>query len=75
MAAVLAATSGGIAGIPGHAPNAGPHPEEALNLLRRASQRASLRLHVLAARVVAQVASPPADTGAQPTQPAASNHP
>jgi hypothetical protein len=26
MAAVLAATSGGIAGIPGHAPNAGPHP-------------------------------------------------
>jgi hypothetical protein len=26
MAAMLAATSGGIAGIPGHAPNAGPQP-------------------------------------------------
>jgi|SRR5215471_3122162 len=47
-------------------------PEEAFNLLRRASQRANLKLHVLAAQIVAQVASPPADTSAQPAQRVAS---
>jgi hypothetical protein len=50
-------------------------PEEAFDLLRRASQRANVKVHVLAARIVAQVASPPAETGAEPTQPAASRHP
>jgi hypothetical protein len=35
-------------------------PEEAFDLLRRASQRANLKVHVLAAQIVAQVASPPA---------------
>ena len=50
-------------------------PEEAFDLLRRASQRANLKLHVLAAQIVDQVASPPAATGARPTQSAASKHP
>jgi hypothetical protein len=50
-------------------------PEEAFDLLRRASQRANVKLHVLAAQIVAQVASPPAETGAQPTRPAADRHP
>ena len=50
-------------------------PEEAFDLLRRASQRANVKLHVLAAQIVAQVASPPAETGAQPTRRAADRHP
>jgi hypothetical protein len=41
-------------------------PEEAFDLLRRASQRANLKLHVLAAQIVDQVASPPAGTSAPP---------
>ena len=48
-------------------------PEEAFDLLRRASQRANLKLHVLAAQIVDQVASPPAGTSAPP-QRAASKH-
>jgi hypothetical protein len=47
-------------------------PEEAFDLLRRASQRANLKLHVLAMQIVNQVASPPADSG---DQPAANKHP
>jgi hypothetical protein len=50
-------------------------PEEAFDLLRRASQCANVKLHVLAAQIVAQVASPPAETGAQHTRPAADKHP
>jgi hypothetical protein len=49
-------------------------PEEAFDLLRRASQRANVKVHVLAAQIVAQVASPPAKASAQPTRPAASRH-
>jgi hypothetical protein len=47
-------------------------PEEAFDLLRRASQRANVKVHVLAAQIVEQVASPTAKAEAQPTQPAAS---
>jgi hypothetical protein len=50
-------------------------PEEAFDLLRRMSQRANVKVHVLAAQIVANVASPPAETGAQPPQSAASRHP
>ncbi len=50
-------------------------PVEAFDLLRRASQRANVKLHLLAAQIVAQVASPPAETGAQPARPAADRHP
>jgi hypothetical protein len=46
-------------------------PDEAFDLLRRASQRANVKVHVLAEQVVAQVASPPADASAEPTQPTA----
>ena len=46
-------------------------PEEAFDLLRRASQRANVKVHVLAAQIVAHVASPPAETSAEPTRPAA----
>jgi hypothetical protein len=49
-------------------------PEEAFDLLRRASQRANVKLHVLAEQIVAQVASPTAETSAQPTQRAADRH-
>jgi ANTAR domain-containing protein len=41
-------------------------PEEAFGLLRQASQRANLKLHVLAAQIVAQVASPPAEDHGTP---------
>ena len=44
-------------------------PEEAFDLLRRASQRANVKLHVLAAQIVDRVASPPAGTSVQPTEP------
>jgi len=47
-------------------------PEEAFDLLRRASQRANVKVHVLAAQIVANIASPPAETSAQPARPAAS---
>jgi hypothetical protein len=50
-------------------------PEEAFDLLRRASQRANVKVHVLAAQIVAQVASPPAETSAQPTRRTADRHP
>jgi hypothetical protein len=50
-------------------------PEEAFDLLRRASQRANVKLHVLAAQIVAQVALPPAETGAQHARRAADRHP
>ena len=50
-------------------------PEEAFDLLRRASQRANLKLHVLAMQIVDQVASPPAETSAQPTQSRPHRHP
>jgi hypothetical protein len=50
-------------------------PDEAFELLRRASQRANLKVHVLAAQIVAQVASPPAKAGAPTAQPAASRRP
>ena len=49
-------------------------PEEAFDLLRRASQRANLKLHVLAAQIVDQVASPAADTSVQPSQPPPDGH-
>jgi AmiR/NasT family two-component response regulator len=44
-------------------------PQEAFDLLRRASQRANVKLHVVAARIVAHVASPPAETTVHPTRP------
>jgi len=48
-------------------------PEEAFDLLRRASQRANVRVHVLAAQIVDRVGSPsPAETTPQPIRPAAS---
>jgi AmiR/NasT family two-component response regulator len=50
-------------------------PEEAFDLLRRASQRANVKVHVLAAQIVAHVASPSAETTAQPTQRSAGRHP
>jgi AmiR/NasT family two-component response regulator len=50
-------------------------PEEAFDLLRRASQRANVKVHVLAAQIIAQVASPPDEARAEPTKPAASRHP
>ena len=39
-------------------------PEDAFDLLRRASQRANVKVHVLAAQIVAHVASPPAEASA-----------
>jgi len=47
-------------------------PEEAFDLLRRASQRANVKVHVLAAQIVANVASTPAEA---PPRPAASRRP
>jgi hypothetical protein len=49
-------------------------PEEAFDLLRRASQRANVKVHVLAAQIVAQVGSSTAETSAQPTRRAADRH-
>ena len=40
-------------------------PEEAFELLRRASQRANVKVNVLADQIVEQVASPKAETSAQ----------
>jgi len=42
-------------------------PEEAFDLLRRASQSANVRVSVLAARIVEQVASPKAQASAEPS--------
>ena len=41
-------------------------PEEAFDLLRRASQRANIRISVLAGQIVEQVASPECGAGAEP---------
>src|SRR5215467_13022922 len=41
-------------------------PDEAFDLLRRASQRKNVKVSVLAAQIVAQVASPPAEARVQP---------
>ena len=41
-------------------------PDEAFGLLRRASQRANVKVHVLAAQIVALAASPPAEASARP---------
>jgi hypothetical protein len=49
-------------------------PEEAFDLLRRASQRANVKVHVLAVQIVAHIASPPAETSAKPTRPPANGH-
>ena len=46
-------------------------PEEAFELLRRASQRANVKVSVLAAQIVGEVASPKAETSAQPARAAA----
>jgi hypothetical protein len=46
-------------------------PEEAFDLLRRASQHANVKVHVLAAQIVEQVASPTAEANAQPARRAA----
>ena len=48
--------------------------DEAFDLLRRASQRANLKLHVLAAQIVDQVAAPSSDTSVQPTRPPPDGH-
>src|SRR5215469_6245281 len=50
-------------------------PEEAFDLLRRASQRANVKVAVLAAQIVGQVTSPTTGTSAMPARPAASTHP
>ena len=50
-------------------------PEEALELLRLASERGSVGVQVLAAQIVTHAASPPADTNSRPTRAAASRHP
>ena len=45
-------------------------PEEAFDLLRRASQRANVKVSVLAARIVEQIASPnPSGSAARPPLP------
>ena len=49
-------------------------PEEAFDLLRRASQRANVKVHVLAVQIVAHIASPPAETSAKPTRRPANGH-
>lgn len=41
-------------------------PDRASGLLRRASQHASLKLHVLAAQIVAQATPPPAEAPVWP---------
>ena len=48
-------------------------PEEAFELLRRASQRANVKVNVLAEQIVEQVASPKAETSAQSPPRAAAN--
>jgi hypothetical protein len=44
-------------------------PEEAFDLLRRASQRANIKVSVLAAQLVEQVTSRPVGNGALPARP------
>jgi len=50
-------------------------PEEAFDLLRRASQRANVKVHALAAQIVDHAASPPAEARAKRTQTSANRHP
>jgi ANTAR domain len=50
-------------------------PEEAFDLLRRASQRANVKVSVLASLVVQSVASPTAGSKALPAQLAGAGHP
>jgi hypothetical protein len=47
-------------------------PDEAFELLRRASQRANVKVHVLAAQIVAHVASPAAEATVKPARPRSS---
>jgi AmiR/NasT family two-component response regulator len=49
--------------------------EEAFDLLRKASQRANVKVHVLAAQIVAHVAAPPASTSSRPTRAVGSRRP
>ena len=49
-------------------------PDEAFDLLRRASQRANVKVSVLAAQIVEQIACPGPDGNAERTQPASRAH-
>ncbi len=49
-------------------------PDEAFDLLRRASQRANVKVSVLAAQIVEQIASPGPDADAERTRPASRAH-
>jgi hypothetical protein len=49
-------------------------PEEAFDLIRRASQLANIKVRVLAAEIVEHVTSATARTSPQPTRPPAGNH-
>ena len=49
-------------------------PDEAFDLIRRASQLANIKVRILAAEIVGHVAPATAKTSAQPTRPPASNH-
>jgi ANTAR domain len=49
-------------------------PDEAFDLLRRASQRAYVKVSVLAAQIAGQVALPTTASRAVPAQPATSRH-
>jgi anti-sigma B factor antagonist len=48
-------------------------PDEAFDLIRRASQLANIKVRILAAEIVGHVASATAKTSAQPTRPPAGN--
>jgi hypothetical protein len=48
-------------------------PEEAFDLLRRASQRANVKVHVLATQIVEQIASPELRSAERPPLPTSSS--
>ena len=50
-------------------------PDEAFDLIRRASQLANIKVRVLAAEIVGHVASATDKTTAQPTRRRVDNHP
>jgi ANTAR domain len=50
-------------------------PQEAFDLLRRASQRANVKISVLAAHMVEQIALPESAGDAHPARPASRGHP
>jgi len=50
-------------------------PDEAFDLLRRASQRANVKISVLAAHLVEQIASPESAGNAHPARPTNRGHP